>query len=132
MVCRWVYGQLFTLSALLKIGSGVASALAYLHSHNICHGDVYAHNILVDRDNHPVICDFGELKCAPATLHRCWQGVEVMLLNEDIASLSLDKDLSMDELSYHKDFQALSISPTIYTCASVFSVMLWWSFLLWS
>ena len=57
---RWVDGQRFTLSGMLKISRGVASALEYMHSLHMCHGDVYAHNILVDQDNHPVICDFGE------------------------------------------------------------------------
>jgi hypothetical protein len=41
----------------------VASALAYLHSLGIAHGDVYAHNIMPDGHSRPVICDFGASFC---------------------------------------------------------------------
>lgn len=42
--------------------SGIAQALQYLHSQGICHGDVYAHNVLVSTDaTKPFawLCDFG-------------------------------------------------------------------------
>ena len=38
---------------------GVARALAYLHARHICHGDVYAHNVLSDASGRSVLCDYG-------------------------------------------------------------------------
>lgn len=49
----------FSLSEVLKIGKGIASAAAYLHQHGIMHGDLYAHNILVDQTAHSILGDFG-------------------------------------------------------------------------
>ena len=36
------------------------AALAELHRLRICHGDVYAHNVLVDDDGSAVLLDYGE------------------------------------------------------------------------
>jgi serine/threonine protein kinase len=59
--CRWAEGTRFTVDQVLTIAGGIASALAYLHSLHICHGDVYAHNILLDAETgHTTLCDFGE------------------------------------------------------------------------
>lgn len=57
---RWPEGVNFTLGEARSICGGIASALAYLHAKRICHGDVYAHNILYDPETrHAVLCDFG-------------------------------------------------------------------------
>ena len=57
--CRWAHDARFGLPFVLRIASGVAGALWYLHSHGIAHGDVYAHNILVDEHGSAVLCDYG-------------------------------------------------------------------------
>ena len=49
----------FTPSFILKIAQGIASAAAHLHDRGISHGDLYAHNILVNRSGKPVLSDFG-------------------------------------------------------------------------
>lgn len=49
----------FSLSEVLKIGRGIASAAAHLHRHGIMHGDLYAHNILVSHTAHSILGDFG-------------------------------------------------------------------------
>jgi hypothetical protein len=43
----------------LKIAATVASVAAQLHSKNIMHGDLYAHNILIDQDCTTLLSDFG-------------------------------------------------------------------------
>ncbi|KAI9325268.1 hypothetical protein BDR26DRAFT_1014151 [Obelidium mucronatum] len=50
----------FPLKKVLAILKGVASAAAHLHSLGISHGDLYAHNILVDKSSgFPIFGDFG-------------------------------------------------------------------------
>lgn len=44
----------------MNVAIGVANALEYLHQHNICHGDVYAHNVLADSHGKSVLCDYGK------------------------------------------------------------------------
>ena len=57
--CRWEAGLRLELAYVLRAASDVASALAYLHAHSICHGDVYAHNVLADATGRAVLCDYG-------------------------------------------------------------------------
>ncbi len=49
----------FSLPVILRITKGVASAAAHLHALGIMHGDLYAHNILVDETGHSLLGDFG-------------------------------------------------------------------------
>ena len=58
--CRWLPEQTFTLQFVLNVAKSVASALAYLHEHNICHGDVYAHNVLAESSGRSILCDYGK------------------------------------------------------------------------
>jgi serine/threonine protein kinase len=52
-------GTSFTLKQLLTIASGTAAAVAQLHAQGIMHGDLYAHNILVNETAKPLFGDFG-------------------------------------------------------------------------
>ncbi|GFH08814.1 protein kinase domain-containing protein, partial [Haematococcus lacustris] len=66
LALRWRPDTQFSLQQVLAIGTALSSALAYLHARCICHGDVYAHNVLwspatagcpgLDRIT---LCDFG-------------------------------------------------------------------------
>ncbi|SES13987.1 leucine-rich repeat-containing protein kinase family protein [Pedobacter rhizosphaerae] len=44
---------------MLKIASTIASVAAQLHQNGIKHGDLYAHNILVDEEGNTLFSDFG-------------------------------------------------------------------------
>ncbi|WP_181306005.1 leucine-rich repeat-containing protein kinase family protein [Rufibacter sp. XAAS-G3-1] len=52
-------GTVFTLEEAISISAGIASAAAHLHARGISHGDLYAHNTLVDATGHPLFGDFG-------------------------------------------------------------------------
>ncbi|WP_121968285.1 leucine-rich repeat-containing protein kinase family protein [Leptolyngbya sp. BC1307] len=52
-------GTAFTLPVILKIASGIAAAVAHLHCRGITHGDLYAHNILVNEAGESFLGDFG-------------------------------------------------------------------------
>ncbi|MEM9165183.1 MAG: protein kinase, partial [Cyanobacteria bacterium P01_F01_bin.4] len=49
----------FTLPSILTITRGIASAVAHLHTQGILHGDLYAHNILVNGTGASILGDFG-------------------------------------------------------------------------
>lgn len=49
----------FTLDEALRIARGAASAVTHLHREGILHGDLYAHNLLVDAGGHCLLGDFG-------------------------------------------------------------------------
>lgn len=57
--CRWPPGVAFSSTFVARVALCVASALQYLHAHCICHGDVYAHNILVDTEGNAILLDYG-------------------------------------------------------------------------
>ncbi len=49
----------FSLGALLRIVRGIADAVAHLHRQGVMHGDLYAHNILVNHQGDSLLGDFG-------------------------------------------------------------------------
>ena len=49
----------FDFAQALRIARGVASAVAHLHERGILHGDLYAHNLLVDERGDCLLGDFG-------------------------------------------------------------------------
>ncbi|MGB3291531.1 MAG: leucine-rich repeat-containing protein kinase family protein [Phormidesmis sp.] len=52
-------GTSFELPMILRILRGIASAIAHLHGHGILHGDLYAHNILINDAGESFLGDFG-------------------------------------------------------------------------
>lgn len=52
-------GRRFTLREVLNIAEGIASVALHLHERGIMHGDLYAHNILVNRATDCLLGDFG-------------------------------------------------------------------------
>jgi Protein tyrosine and serine/threonine kinase/Leucine rich repeat len=55
----------FSLPVILQITQGIAAAAAHLHSRGILHGDLYAHNILVNRWGESLLGDFGAASFYP-------------------------------------------------------------------
>jgi len=52
-------GTSFSIYKILQLSLGIASAALHLHERGIMHGDLYAHNILSDENDHPLFGDFG-------------------------------------------------------------------------
>lgn len=48
----------FSLQYVLNILLDISTACEYIHARWISHGDLYAHNILVDTDGHAILTDF--------------------------------------------------------------------------
>ncbi len=49
----------FTIEQIIRITKGIASAAEQLHERGIMHGDLYAHNILINDAAYPLFGDFG-------------------------------------------------------------------------
>ena len=50
----------FSIPKILQILLSISAAMTHLHQHGILHGDLYAHNILVEDTNfHTILGDFG-------------------------------------------------------------------------
>jgi hypothetical protein len=52
-------GTSFPVATILRMAIGISSAAAHLHAQGIMHGDLYAHNILVNQSGHSLLGDFG-------------------------------------------------------------------------
>lgn len=52
-------GTVFGVSEIIKTGTAIASLALHLHQKGMMHGDLYAHNILIDRDANTLMGDFG-------------------------------------------------------------------------
>jgi hypothetical protein len=61
----YVPGTAFSAEKCMGILRSVVSASAHLHARGITHGDLYAHNILIDEAGHALLGDFGA-----ATIYR--------------------------------------------------------------
>lgn len=60
----------FGVDEVLNIARGVAKAVAHLHGRGILHGDLYAHNLLVDPAGGCLLGDFGAASFFDPASHR--------------------------------------------------------------
>jgi hypothetical protein len=87
----------FTISEILQISLGIASAMVHLHNNGIMHGDLYAHNILINKKANPLLGDFGAATIydinSPFAINYEKTDVRAFgCLLEDLLKLSFDKN----------------------------------------
>lgn len=49
----------FSIETIYAVAKAIASATAHLHARGLMHGDLYAHNILINDEDHCYLGDFG-------------------------------------------------------------------------
>jgi len=53
----------YSMDTVLSILRGISSVAKHLHAKSISHGDLYAHNILLNDEGHALLGDFGAATC---------------------------------------------------------------------
>jgi hypothetical protein len=84
----------FSITTIQQVVKAIASAVAHLHSHGLMHGDLYAHNILINDKNHCYLGDFGAASFYDTHLKE-FEKIEVRAfgcLLEDMLILSASKE----------------------------------------
>ncbi|WP_220488104.1 leucine-rich repeat-containing protein kinase family protein [Shewanella sp. SR44-3] len=99
-------GTIFTARQVFNIGIQMADAMAHLHAKGVSHGDVYAHNILIEGDDKLIFGDFGaatDLSALPLAQQLAMEQIEIRAfacLLEDLLGLvsitDVDKGLVND------------------------------------
>ncbi|GIL63161.1 hypothetical protein Vafri_17275 [Volvox africanus] len=96
--CKWGDDVRFAPRRALLLAVAVADALAYIHSAGVCHGDVYAHNVLMDEDENVTLCDFGASFSYDPRTQLFWQAMEVraygLLLRDVAARCAVEADVA--------------------------------------
>lgn len=91
----------FRLSAraIVKIARQIVSVMTHLRRRDICHGDLYAHNILVTEDGAALLSDFGgaaNYHALPSARHSALERIEVRafgcLLDDMLQTISPEDD----------------------------------------
>lgn len=105
--CRWNKDILFSLSFVFNVATGVASALEHMHARGVLHGDVYAHNVLVDANGNATLCDYGAasayLKNSP--LSPVYEGLEIRAFGLLLRDLIQRVDIAFEGMEASLDAQ---------------------------
>jgi hypothetical protein len=56
-------GLAFSLHEVIQIAKAICSVSSHIHNKGIMHGDLYAHNILIDSKSNAILGDFGAATC---------------------------------------------------------------------
>ena len=112
------YNALFTEEEFLKIVKSIASVTAQLHSKGINHGDLYAHNILVNKSADCLLGDYGAASYydTNSELAHNIQRIEVSAfgcLIEDLLGLVSKDELNKNVLNRWKQLITSCFNPDV-------------------
>jgi serine/threonine protein kinase len=99
-------GTNFTTNQILSIAKGIAKVAQHLHSLGICHGDLYAHNILYNEEGNHLLGDFGAATFYDTNSNFAWQieRIEVRAYGYLLEDLLMNTNESgLDSISNLKD-----------------------------
>lgn len=89
--------SIYSINQILTIALGVSSAVSHLHEKGILHGDVYAHNTMVDSEGNALLGDFGAATCYDrnSEMAHLLERLDIRAfgcLLEDLLERSIDKE----------------------------------------
>lgn len=103
------------LGNALNVLGGIAAASHHLHSKNISHGDLYAHNILTNSEGHALLGDFGAATVHSGKVSPLLEKLEVLAfahLIEDMLGLLPVKDHT-EAVSMLRDLHRRCSTPDV-------------------
>ena len=108
----------FSPSRIVRIASDVVSAALHLHERGINHGDLYAHNILIDKSGHSLLGDFGAATLYDHSLYgRSFQQLEVRafgcLLEDLLDRHTVDDDAQQSKVKSLEKLKAECLNETV-------------------
>ncbi len=108
----------FSLSRLLRILSDVISATLHLHQKGINHGDLYAHNILINQEGHSLLGDFGAATLYDHTLYgRSFEQLEVRafgcLLEDLLDRCIAENETEQDHIRKLKELKRVCMQTSV-------------------
>ena len=94
-------GTSWSLEFILRVLQGIASACEHLHGKGIIHGDLYAHNILVNEDGDCYLGDFGAASFYDQSADHRYEQIEVRAfgyLTEDLLDRCAEQSSALEQL----------------------------------
>ncbi|WP_144209336.1 leucine-rich repeat-containing protein kinase family protein [Shewanella donghaensis] len=114
-------GMDVSLTQVVKVMTSMAGALVHLHQHQVSHGDIYAHNTMIDRDANMLFGDFGaatDLSCLSAEQAKAMEGIEVRAIGNMLDDLLMHlRELNSASNSEEPDVSILGqLSDLVNDC----------------
>ncbi|MGF1694497.1 leucine-rich repeat-containing serine/threonine-protein kinase [Vibrio lamellibrachiae] len=91
------------ITEIKKIVDQMVDVFHHLHNNKVCHGDLYAHNVLINSDNHMIFGDFGAASTydyLPIHQQKKVKAIESRALSffiEDLLSVCQPNDIGSDD-----------------------------------
>ena len=109
----------YSTQAILKIAQQMVSTLHHLHIHKVSHGDVYAHNTMVNKDADVLFGDFGaatNLAMLSDYQHKQMELIEVRALGcliEDLLDTVTGDDRQSELFVKMSDIVSRAVQPSL-------------------
>lgn len=94
---------------------GIADAMRYLHSQGIIHRDLKPENVLLDKEYHPRICDFGLSKCFSVNFSK---SLKLKMTGQIGTPLYMAPELLRDDENYGPSIDVYAFAILAYEIAS--------------
>jgi hypothetical protein len=98
------------LTQIISILKGITNVVGHLHQKGVMHGDMYAHNTLIDDKGHAILGDFGAASFTDTLDAFLLERIEVRALGYMIEDLLLAHNASNSDL---ENLQKACLHPTI-------------------
>lgn len=118
----------FSPARIVRIASDVISAALHLHERGINHGDLYAHNILIDKSGHSLLGDFGAATLYDHSLYgRSFEQLEVRafgcLLEDLLDRCTVDDDMQQSKVKSLEKLKTECLNETVEKRPSLSEIM---------
>ncbi len=104
-------GMDISLEHIVKVMRSMAAALSHLHQNKVSHGDIYAHNTMIDIEGNMLFGDFGaatDLSLLSSRQANMMQSIEVRAFGNMLDDL-LGQQIELGKSSASDCFKALSV-----------------------